>query len=184
MLSWKITTCVTVIVHSFFCLVEHPTIYHSLGRLGCREGDRHPQQEGAQKDIGQLFRETSTLPRWKAGSCRRCPGWWPTSWSAWTTGRDWFGSVWYGWIGIGLGYMIFWSGQTRLAETCLKYCCDLFESKTAGSFTSPTGCTEMWDSTTSQTPGFINPPHTGTNPRPPPTLKKELSTKRGLWTNI
>ena len=28
---------------------------------------------------------------------------------------------------------------------------------------------------TSQTPGFINPPHTGTNPRPPPTLKKEQS---------
>ena len=113
MLSWKITTCVTAIVHSFFCLVEHRTIYHLLGRLGCREGDRHPQQEGAQKDIGQLFRETSTLPRWKDGSCRRCPGWWPTSWSVWTTGRDWFGSVWYGWIGIGLRlyYILEWSDK-------------------------------------------------------------------------
>ena len=65
------------------------------------------------KRYWQLFRETSTLPRWKAGSCRRCPGWWPTSWSVWTTGRDWFGSVWYGWIGIGLRlyYILEWSDK-------------------------------------------------------------------------
>ena len=62
MLSWKITTCVTAIVHSFFCLVEHPTIYHSLGRLGCREGDRHPQQEGAQNDIGNYSEKRPHCP--------------------------------------------------------------------------------------------------------------------------
>ena len=72
--SFKITAFVTVIVHSFFCLVEHPTIYHSLGRLGCREGDRHPQQEGAQNDIGNYSEKRPHCPQVEGWIMPEMPG--------------------------------------------------------------------------------------------------------------
>ena len=93
--------------------------------------------------------------RLRGGSCPRCPEWWRTSWSAWTTGQD---SLYFCNFSKDANTKLFWTlTQNRFLSSLQnewgEQICWL--RIPPGSSTSPTGCTETWGSTTSLTPGAL-----------------------------